>query len=138
MSKAFDCIMHDLLIAKLQAYGFNNDSWNFICNYLLDREQIIKTNSSFSTWSKIEFDVPQESILGLLLFNINILDMLFEQKGINFAAYADNYTPIFCNKNLEVLLSKLQICPLKMLESFSNNYMNKNSSKCHLILSFDD
>ena len=64
--------------------------------------------------------------------------MLFEQKGINFAAYADNYTPIFCNKNLEVLLSKLQICPLKMLESFSNNYMNKNSSKCHLILSFDD
>ena len=64
--------------------------------------------------------------------------MFFEQKDINFAAYADDYTPIFCNKNLEVLLSKPQICALKLLESFSNNYMNKNSDKCHLILSFDD
>ena len=48
LSKAFDCIMHDLLIAKLQAYGFDNDSLNFICNYLVGREQRIKTNSSFS------------------------------------------------------------------------------------------
>ena len=39
LSKAFDCIMHDLLITKLQAYGFDNDSLNFICNYLVDREQ---------------------------------------------------------------------------------------------------
>ena len=35
--KAFDCIMHDLLIGKLQAYGFDNDSLNFISNYLVDR-----------------------------------------------------------------------------------------------------
>ena len=40
LSKAFDCIMHDLLIAKLQAYG----SLNFICNYLLGREQRMKIN----------------------------------------------------------------------------------------------
>ena len=42
LSKAFDCIMHDLLIAKLQACGFDNDSLNFIWNYLLGREQRIK------------------------------------------------------------------------------------------------
>ena len=40
--KAFDCIMHDLLIAKLQAYGFDNYSLNFVCNYLAGREQKIK------------------------------------------------------------------------------------------------
>ena len=50
--------MHDLLMAKLQAYGFDNDSLNFICNYLLVREQRIKINSSFSTWLKIEYGVP--------------------------------------------------------------------------------
>ena len=77
LSKAFDCIMHDLLIAKLQAYGFDDDSLNFICNYFVDREQRIKINSSFSTWSKIENGVPQGSILGPLLFSINILDMFF-------------------------------------------------------------
>ena len=89
LSKAFDCIMHDLLIAKLQAYGFDNDSLKFICNYLVDREQRVKINSSFSTWSKIEYGVPQGSILGPLLFNINTLDMLFEQKDVNLAAYAE-------------------------------------------------
>ena len=95
LSKAFDCIMHDLLIAKLQAYGFDNDSLNFICNYLVDREQRVKINSSFSTWSKIEYGVPQGFILGPLLFNINTLDMFFEQKDVNFATYADDNAPYF-------------------------------------------
>ena len=52
LSKAFDCIMHDLLIAKLQAYGFANVSLNFLCNYMVDREQRIKINTSFGTWFK--------------------------------------------------------------------------------------
>ena len=36
----------------------------------------------------------------------------------------------FCDKNLEVLLSKLQICALKLLEWFSNNYIKMSSDKC--------
>ena len=71
LSKAFDCIMYDLLVAKLQVYGFDNDSLNFICSYSLVLEQRI--NSSLSTWSKIEHDIPQGSILGPLPFNINVL-----------------------------------------------------------------
>ena len=138
LSKAFDCIMHDLLIAKLQAYGFDNDSLNFICNYLVDREKRAKISSSFSTWSKIEYGVPQGSILGPLLLNISTLDMFFEQKYVNFAVYVDDNTPYFCDKNLEVLLSKLQICALKLFEWFSNNHMKMNSDKCHLILSSND
>ena len=63
--------MYDWLIAKLEAYGFDKDFLNFICNYLSGREQIIKINSSFSTWSKTKNGVPQGSILGPLLFNIN-------------------------------------------------------------------
>ena len=60
--------------------------------------------------------------------------MFFGQKDVNFAAYADDNAPYFLDKNLEVLLSKLQICALKLLEWFSNNYMEINSDKCHLIL----
>ena len=121
-----------MLIAKLQAYGFDSDSLNFIGNSLLGREQRIKINSFFSTWSKIEYGELQEPILGPLLFNINTLDMYFEQKDVKFSAYADDNTPYFCDKNLEVLLSKLHICALKLLEWFPNNYMKMISHKCHL------
>ena len=50
---------------------------------------------------KIENDVPQGSTLGPLLFNINTLDMFFEQKDVNFAAYADDNTSYFCDKALK-------------------------------------
>ena len=101
---------------------------------MLARKQRTKIKLSFSTWSKIKYGVLWRLKLGPLLFNINTLDMFFEQKDVNFAAYADDNTPYFCDKNLEVLLSKLQICALKLLEWFSNNYMEMNSDKCHLIL----
>ena len=82
--------MHGLLIKKLQAYGFDNDFLNFFGNYLLGRKQRTKRKLSFSTWSKIEHGVPQGFILGPFLSNINILDMFFEQKDANSAAYEDN------------------------------------------------
>ena len=44
--------------------------------------------------------------------------MFFEQKYVNFAAYADDNTPYFCDENLEVILSKLQTCALKLLNGF--------------------
>ena len=64
--------------------------------------------------------------------------MFFEQKDVSFSAYADDNTPYFCDKNLEVFLSKLQICALKLFEWLSNNHMKMNSDKCHLILSSND
>ena len=103
LPKAFDCIMHDLLIVKIQAYGFDNDFLNFICNYLLDRKQRTKIKSYFSTWSKIEYGVLQGFILGPSLFNVNTLDMFFEQKDINFVAYANDNTSYFLIKTLRYI-----------------------------------
>ena len=103
LPKAFDCMMHELLIVKVQAYGFDNDFLNFICNYLLDRKQRIKIKLYFSTWSKIEYGVLQGFILEPSLFNVNTLDMFFEQKGINFVAYADDNTPYFLIKTLRYI-----------------------------------
>ena len=64
--------------------------------------------------------------------------MFFEQKNVEFAAYENDNTPCFCDKNLEVLLTTLQICALKLLEWFSENYMKINSDRCHLILSSNE
>ena len=52
LSKAFDSLSHDLLIAKLGAYGFDQDALMFIYSYVKERKQRTKVGSSYSTWKK--------------------------------------------------------------------------------------
>ena len=70
LSKVFDTLNYDLLLAKLQACGFNRDSFKNFHSYLSNRYQRTKINKSFSSWSKIVCGVPQGSVLDPLLFNI--------------------------------------------------------------------
>ena len=70
LSKAFDCILHDLLVAKLAAYGFDYQSLRIMESFLSNRQQRAKINNAFSRYSEIIYGVPQGSILGPLLFNI--------------------------------------------------------------------
>ena len=58
LSKTFDCISHDLLIAKLNAYGFSLPALRFVQSYLTKRKQKTKINSEFSSWEEILFGVP--------------------------------------------------------------------------------
>ena len=75
LSKAFDTINHELLIAKLYAYGFSKDSLKIISSYMSDRWQRTKIDQSFSSWSALLKEVPQGSVLGAILFNIYLNDI---------------------------------------------------------------
>ena len=133
LSKAFDTINHKLLIAKLHAYGFNNDALELVLDYLSDRWQRIKINSSFSSWSELLCGVPQGSVLGPLLFNIYINDLFYVFTNTNVCNFADDTTPYVCNTNLPDLLNCLENDTLAAIMWFEANYMKLNQDKCHFL-----
>ena len=69
LSKAFDCLSHALLIAKLQAYGCDLQPLKLRNCYLRNRRQRVKISSFYSLWEEILFGVSEGSILGPILFN---------------------------------------------------------------------
>ena len=77
LSKAYDCLPHDLLLAKLSAYGFDESAITLIANYLSNRYQRVKIGSTFSSYLEILRGVPQGSILRLILFNLFINHLVF-------------------------------------------------------------
>ena len=133
LSKAFDTLDHDLLIAKLHAYGFDKQSLRLIKSYLSDRWQRTKINTSYSSWSALLVGVPQGSVLGPLLFNLFINDLFFIIKTY-VCNYADDNTPYAVDMCLEDLMAKLECAANSAIEWFRYNGMKLNSGKCHVLV----
>ena len=131
LSKAFDCLPHDLLLAKLSAYGLSESAVKLMHSYLSDRKHRVRIGSNLSSWLDILLGVPQGSILGPLLFNIFINDIFYIIKEIS--NFADDNTISSTGSSIDEvnlnLLHKLRI----VLDWFKHNSMVANPSKFQLI-----
>ena len=134
LSKAFDCLLHDLLIAKLHAYGFDHLALKLIYSYLSDRFQRVRVNSSYSDWSKILTGVPQGSILGPNLYNYNSNDLFFFILT-DICNYADDNSPFTTAPTIPKVISQLENTSLLLLDWIQNNGLKANPDKFNFIQS---
>ena len=133
LSKAFDCLSHKLLIAKLHAYGFSLNALRLVHSYLTNRKQRTKINNKYSSREEILFGVPQGSILGPLLFDIFRFDVFFIMNETEFASYTDDNTPYTSSQNVDNVIRTLVNDSVSLFKWFSNNQMKTNKDKYHLL-----
>ena len=140
LSKAFDCVPYDLIIAKLEAYGFHIDALKLTHDYLSNRKQKVKVNDAYSSWKDIFYGVPQGFVLGPLLFNIHLCDLFYFLEDLDIASYADDTTAddtkiYTVNEEKGSVISALETSSSLLFGRFNNNFMKANSDKSHLIMS---
>ena len=105
LSKAFDCLPHDLLLGKLRAYGFNTSACALVRSYLSNRKQRVKLGPHHSPHQQRR---AKRSILGPLLFNIFINDIFNVLNKSTLYNYADDNTLPYSHPNAETLIQVLQ------------------------------
>ena len=137
LSKAFDTIDHNILLAKLQHYGIRGIALNWIKSYLTGRVQYVDFNGEKSAQKPMVCGVPQGSVLGPLLFIIYMNDLHFALEHSSGILFADDTTIHNTNSDLTDLFNNMNQDLNQITQWFRANKLSLNLSKTHYILFYN-
>ena len=128
LAKAFDSVSHEILLRKLQHYGVRGKALELLRSYLSSRSQFVKLNGVKSSLARIDFGVPQGSILGPLLFLIFIND-LPNASNFYIKLFADDTFLCLQNKDFAALEREVNVELDKVFIWLASNKLTLNTDK---------
>lgn len=134
LTKAFDCVSHDILLNKLNYYKFDRKSADLIKSYLEHRTQIVKVGNNVSTERVMNLGVPQGSVLGPVLFLIYINDLPLCEPHSNYTQFADDTTTKTRHKSLKEAKQRAAETQLRAKTWFDTNKLSLNANKTQKII----
>ena len=126
LSKAFNCLPHDLLVAKLEAYGLDTKTLKHMLSYLSGRKKCVKIRNSFSLLKLILSDIPQGSIP--ILFNIFMNDIFF-LLGSDLHTFADDNNVIAVAETIQDRMNSLEVKTSNAIEWMKYNDMTATANQ---------
>jgi hypothetical protein len=134
ISKAFDCVSHDILLEKLYKSGVRGKFYDLLESYLTGRTQVVNIGTSNSDRRDVKFGIPQGSVLGPLLFSVFINDIFELPLKGRLQLYADDAVLSYQHCHLDTMFADMQHDLDLISEWFFNNCLSVNASKTKYII----
>ena len=135
LSKAFDTLPHDLITAKFKSYyGDDDKTTQLILDYLTNRGQRVRSGDHLSNWKEISAGVPQGSVLGQLIFNIFMNDLVYVVRQSTLSAYVDDTQIFFADTTAEKVEEVINADLANVDKWYEQNGMKRNASKYQAIV----
>ena len=131
LSKAFNCVNHDIWGSKLDKLGIIGQCKKWIIGYVRDRKQFVKNNGIKSDYKIINYGIPQGTVLGPLLYLIHVYanDIMDSNITSDLSTFADDTAIIAHGVSLTDLVSQITDDIGKLKEWFYYNKLTFNSDK---------
>ena len=128
LSKAFNCLPHELLVAKLEAYGLDTKTLKLMLSYLSGRKQCVKIRNSFGLLKLNLSDIPHQSILEPIFFNIFMNDIFF-LLGPDMHNFADDNTVTAVAETIQDRINSTEVKTSNAIEWMKDNEMISKSGQ---------
>jgi hypothetical protein len=128
MSKTFDSMLPPLLLAKLKAYNFDEQSLKLMSLYFMHRYSRVKLGSTTSTWKRVKRGCPQGSAFGPMLWNLFQNDLTYVMKS-SICMYADDHQLFETHKDIEIIQNRLQESAIMASKWYEANYLHGNFTR---------